>query len=93
MFLNFYRFKGDIDQIDEPLNHLSMGVVTTQQSADDSDQKSIMGFLETDSEKFESHDEEIPGRHKRLRASLAQGLGTGMGGLDRRPNRGYRSGA
>lgn len=81
MFLNSYGFKVDIDRINEPLDHLSVKIILSGQPAEDDDQEPIMGFLETDPEKYESHDEEVSRRHKRLRASLAQGLDRDLSAL------------
>lgn len=80
MHLNSHGFAVNIDQIDERLNHLSLTKSKVVEPEVDNAEP-MMGFMETDPEKFKNDDTETGDRHKRLRRAMATDLERNLSNL------------
>lgn len=78
MMLNTRGIEVDIDRIDEPLAHLTLN--GKQDEPEAPEVEPIMGFVDTDPEKFKNEDTGM-GQRLRLRGSMANNLERSLSNL------------
>ena len=71
--LNPHGFQVNIDQIDEPLTYISLSKSKVIESGAP-DVEPMVGFMDTNPERFKNGDKETEDRHKRPRSAMAADL-------------------